>query len=89
MNATEAREIAEANGDKIAKHRLKEAIETMEEKIMKQSESGFVCAKIDILNQGPWDRQGCTEKFKEHFESKGFEVCTVNLGRITTLSCRW
>lgn len=89
MNATEAREIAEANGYKIAKRKFAKAVKEMEELIMRRAGNGFVSARIEIFNRGPWNSEGCTEKFKEHFESKGFEVSVFEVGRVTAISCCW
>lgn len=85
MNATEARKLAENNADKVANRQLEEAITRMEDEITERALDGYMEARIETRG---FDRNSA-DKFRRHFESKGFEVAVISLNEIKHLSCRW
>ncbi len=90
MNATEARELAEKNRDKIAESKLQEAITAMEKEIDNNAKNGLFGAaiKVDVIVQ--WKEFSCTDSFVDYFSNLGFEVETIGIiGGVARLVCRW
>lgn len=90
MNATEARKLAEQNGEKIAENQLADAIESMESQIVEKAKIGHFGATIEINCSEQWREFGCTDSFIKHFSDRGYNVETLSVtGSIVLLMCRW
>ena len=89
MNASEAREIAVKNADKVANRQLEEAIARMDQEIRENVSLGFFDARIEIKPSEQWKDYNCTNRFKNHFRSKGFGVEFDEFGTNLILICQW
>lgn len=89
MNATEAREIAVKNADKVANRQLEEAVARMDQEIRENVDLGFFDARIEIKPSEQWMKYNCTNRFRKHFREKGFGVEFDEFGTNLILICTW